>query len=175
MQAQRAQETQMEKGVEVPVVSECDYLLDRVKGVYESIAHRAYEFFVNRGHQIGHDVEDWLRAEMELLRPIPVHMEVNETEIKIKAELPGFKAEDIEVSAEPRRLVIHGTREKFVEEKKGDTTYSELNTGDVFRALELPEEIDPEQATAQLKNGLLEITMLRVKASEPTLVEIKTE
>jgi HSP20 family protein len=175
MQTQTAKENLANTSVNVPIVSECDYLLDRVKGVYESIAHRAYEFFVNRGHQIGHDVEDWLRAEMELLRPIPVHMEVNETEIKIKAELPGFKAEDIEVSAEPRRLVIHGTREKFVEEKKGDTTYSELNTGDVFRALELPEEIDPEQATAQLKNGLLEITMLRVKASEPTLVEIKTE
>ena len=175
MRTQTAKENPANNSVNVPVTFECDYLLDRVKGVYESITHRAYEFFVNRGHQTGHDVEDWLRAEMELLRPVPVHIEVNETEIKVKAELPGFKAEDIEVSAEPRRLVIHGTQEKRIEEKKDDTTYSEHHTGDVFRALELPEEIDPEQATAQLKDGLLEITMPRVKASEPATVEIKTE
>lgn len=175
MKVQTAQETQANKGVEVPVTSECDDLLNRVKGVYESITHRAYEFFVNRGRQVGHDVEDWLRAEFELLRPVPVDMEVNENEIKVKAQLPGFKSEDIEVSAEPRRLVIHGCREKLVEETKGDLTYSERHTGDVFRALELPEEIDPAQATAQLKDGLLDITMPRVKASEPTYIEIKAE
>lgn len=34
---------------------------------HEQIARRAYEFYLERGPQEGHDVDDWLRAENELL------------------------------------------------------------------------------------------------------------
>lgn len=175
MQPQAIMEKQAKETVEIPIKRECEDLLDRMKGVYENIAHRAYEFFERRGRQFGHDLEDWFRAEFELLRPIPVDMEVNETEIKVRAEIPGFKAEDLEVSAEPKRLVIHGYQEKIEEEKKENFTYRERHVGDVFRALELPVEIDPAKVTAQLKDGTLDIHMPRVKENEPARIEIKAE
>jgi mannose/cellobiose epimerase-like protein (N-acyl-D-glucosamine 2-epimerase family) len=42
----------------------------RMKQVYEAVARRAYELFEGRSYQPGHDVEDWLRAESELLCPV---------------------------------------------------------------------------------------------------------
>lgn len=175
MTPQPAKEMQTKPAVEVPVKMECEDLLDRMKGVYESIARRAYEFFETRGRAFGHDLEDWFRAEFELLRPVPVDMEVKETEIRVKAEIPGFKAEDLEVSAEPRRLVIHGYQEKIEEEKKDEVAITERSTGDIFRAMELPAEIDPTKATAKLTNGILEILLPVVKATEPAPIEVKTE
>jgi len=46
----------------------------------EAIARRAYELFLERGGEDGHDVDDWLRAERELLeaartRPNPTRSE----------------------------------------------------------------------------------------------------
>ncbi len=38
----------------------------QIRTTEEAIALRAYEFFVERGGEHGHDVEDWLRAEREL-------------------------------------------------------------------------------------------------------------
>lgn len=175
MQPQTVKEMQAKAAVEVPVKAECEDLLDRMKGVYESITHRAYELFEKRGRKIGHDLEDWLRAEFEMLRPVVVDMKAGETEIEVKAEVPGFKAEDLEISAEPKRLVIHGYQEKVAEEEKKNFTYNERHTGDIFRALELPVEVDPDKATAHLKDGTLNIMLPVVKASEPARIEIKTE
>ncbi len=40
--------------------------------IQDAIAHRAYELFEARGYQNGHDLEDWFRAESELLHPVKV-------------------------------------------------------------------------------------------------------
>ena len=80
----------------------------------------------------------------------------------------------LEVSAEPKRLVIHGYQEKVEEEKNGEIAITEHRTGDVFRAMELPVEIDPTKATAKLTNGILEILLPVVKATEPASIEVKT-
>jgi len=174
MTPQPAKDMQTKLAVEVPVKSECGDLLDRMKGVYETVARRAYEFFERRGRAFGHDLDDWFRAELEMLRPVPVDVEVNETEIRVKAEIPGFRADDIEVSAEPRRLVIHGYQEKIEEEKKDNLALTERRAGDVFRAMELPAEIDPTKATAKLTNGMLEILLPVVKPVEPARIEVTT-
>jgi len=137
-------------------------LAERVNGIFDNIARRAFELFERDGYQIGHDLEDWFKAECELLHP--VHLNVNETDdsVSVQAEVPGFTEKDLELSIEPRRLTITGKRKTSKEQKKGTNVYSESCSDQILRVVELPSTVDTEKATSTLKNGMLEITLPKV-------------
>lgn len=157
-----------------PKIVKAEGLLDRMKELYHSIANRAYEFFAGRGYTDGHDLEDWLWAEKELLHPLPLEVKENDTEFTISAEVPGFEAEDLKVSIEPNRLIINGKVE--TESKKGHkkTAYTEFQRKEIFRTIDLPVTIKAEQATATLKNGILTLILPKVVSSEPKEIEVKS-
>src|SRR5512145_1063206 len=73
---------------------------DRMRDVYQSLSRRAYDLFEGRSHQHGHDVEDWLCAESELLCLVPLEIKWSDEQVTVRAEVPGFTAPDIEISAE---------------------------------------------------------------------------
>jgi len=78
----------------------------RLQELHGVISRRAYELFEARGYEHGHDLEDWFRAEAELLHPVrpKIHHTVNT--ITVRAELPGFRADQIQVIVEPRRVTL---------------------------------------------------------------------
>lgn len=145
-------------------------LSERIDKVFDAIAKRAYEMFDSKGRRFGHEVDDWLKAEMELVHP--VHVEINESgeNLEMKAEVPGFSEKELEISVEPQRLTIIGQRECNKEEKKGKTLYSEACCNQVLKVVELPMAINTEKVTATLKNGILELTM--PKAAKGKTIEI---
>jgi hypothetical protein len=55
-----------------PTFVEAEKLFERMKEFSQSVARRTYEYFEARGRQFGHDLEDWFRAESELMRRVPV-------------------------------------------------------------------------------------------------------
>jgi HSP20 family protein len=127
--------------------------------VYGAIARRAFELFEGRGRQHGHDLEDWFRAEFESLSPMRMEISEADNELIVRADLPGFRDTDVEVRVAPRRLVISGKREEVHDGRKRKTIYSERRSDEVFRTLDLPEEIDPNKAKATLHEGTLEIDL----------------
>jgi HSP20 family protein len=154
------------------VVVEAERLLKRMREVSEAIAKRAYDFFEERGGEIGRDIDDWLHAELELLKPVPVEITEEEGVLKVRAEVPGFAAGDIQVSVERRRVIISGNVEKTGEQKTEKTVYTERQSNEIFRALDLPAEVDPDKVTATLKDGVLELTLAKAAISEPVRVEV---
>ena len=72
----------------------------RMQQVYDSLARRAYELFESRGCQHGHDLEDWFRAESELLNPTPVEISDADDQVIVRAVVPGLSDKDIEVRVE---------------------------------------------------------------------------
>lgn len=138
--------------------------------VHELIARRAYELFVERGFKHGHDVEDWLRAESQLLRVSPIAVSETAETITVKTALPGYRAEDLEIHVEPRRVFITGNPVtenpgSEVEKKKGtDSSRERLNR--IFRSIDLPAQIDPEKVTATFSSGELEILLSKKAAAE---------
>lgn len=146
--------------------------LDRVKGIYQSVAERAYALFEDRDHVHGHDLEDWFQAESELLLPVPIEMAEYDDRFTFKVEMPGFNEKEIEVSVEPCRLFISGKTEKANEQKEGETSYSEQSSSEVFRAINLPVEVDPAKAEAVFNSGVLNITLPKVVINEPLTCEI---
>lgn len=163
---------------ESPLFVEAENLIERVEELTKSVAKRAYEFFEARGRAIGNEVEDWFRAESELLRPIPVTMKEAENQITVQAEVPGFKANEIKISAEPRRLMIEGSSEQMTEEKSKEepekVVFSERHINRFCRTFSLPAEVDPAKVAANLKDGILEITLPKLPAQQAVGVEIKT-
>lgn len=161
-----------------PLFVEAEKLIERMEDVTRSVAKRAYEFFEARGRQIGSELEDWFRAESELLRPVPVTMKENADQITVLAEVPGFKAEEIKVSAEPHRLLIEGDSEQVSEEKSKQepekVVFSERRTDRFYRSISLPVEVDPAQVVANLKNGVLEITLPKLPACQSVGVEVRS-
>ena len=148
-----------------------DNLAERVNAMFESVAQRAYQIFEGNGRTRGHEIDDWFKAEMELLHPAHVAITEAGDELEVKAEVPGFNEKEIEVSVEPRRLTIAGKRESSKEEKKGKTVYEESCSDQILRTVDLPMAVDADKVTATLKNGILQLTM--PKAAKSKTIEIK--
>ncbi len=148
-------------------------LFDRVNKIQDSIARRAFEVFESNGRILGRDWEDWFKAESDLLHS--VHVEVTESNegLAVRAEVPGFRAKELEVSVEPRRLTITGKRETEEERKKGKTIYSERCADQLLRVIDLPTEVDTAKVTATLKDGILELAMPKGAPAKKVKIEPK--
>ena len=72
---------------------------DQIQQSYNSIARRAFEIFDSNGRGPGRELQDWSRAESELLHP--VHLEITETDdnLAVRAEVPGFRSKELKIGA----------------------------------------------------------------------------
>jgi HSP20 family protein len=77
----------------------------------------------------------------------------------IRADLPGVKKDDISVHVTDEGLTISGERRYEEEHDEGNTYRSELSYGSFSRFIPLPEGAMADQAKANFKDGVLEITM----------------
>lgn len=149
-------------------------LFERINRIHQNIARRAFEIFENDGGLFGHQLDHWFEAEAELLHP--VHMNITESDdaLSVQAEVPGFNADELEVSLESQRLMISGKKETSKEDKKkGKTIYKERCSTELLRIIDLPAEVDPTKTTATLKNGVLELSMPKGGQAKSTRVEVK--
>ena len=171
MKAQQALET---RPAETPIFVEAEKLINRMEDLTKAVAHRAYEFFEERGRRFGYELDDWFRAESELMRRVPTTMKETDEAFTFQAEVPGFKANEIKISAEPRQLMIEGDSEQTTEEKSEKVVFSERRTNRFCRSFTLSAEIDPSKVNANLKDGVLEIILPKVPVRPAVGVEIKT-
>jgi HSP20 family protein len=158
----------------VPVrKSATDDVFDQIEETYNAIARRAFELFDNRGRWFGNDLEDWFRAESELLQP--VNLEITETDdnFTVRAEVPGFSIKELTIDVEPHLLTITGRHEAQEESKKGKTIYSERSGKQVMRVVNLPADIDTSKATATLKDGVLNLELPKAAHAKAVRVEPK--
>ena len=143
--------------------------------LYNSIAKRAFELFDGNGKTFGHDVEDWLKAEAELLHPVHLSLTEDDNVIAVEAEVPGFTEKDLAVNVEPQRITISGKRETSEEKKKGKSIRCECHSDEILRVVDLPASVDADKSTATLKNGVLNLRLPKqlAIASDRTKVPIK--
>jgi HSP20 family protein len=137
------------------------------------IGRRAYELFEADGFTHGRDHEHWVRAESEILCGMPVDITETETEFTVRAEVPGFSENDLELEVGPYSLCIAGKREETSEQAKGKMLYSERQSCQVFRVLELPARVDAEQVRATLRDGVLEVTVAKAELAKKVAVQAR--
>lgn len=172
-QQKRALET-IEKTVPVET-GESENIFEQIAETAQRIGQRAFELFEKRGRAFGNDLEDWLRAESELIRRVPVEIKEAGEKLEIRAEVPGFNPEDLKIFVEPNRLTINGETENKTEETGENTLYSEWRSQKIFRSLDLPREVRTNDVSAKLKDGVLFLTLPKAEKKEPLKVEVKSE
>jgi HSP20 family protein len=93
--------------------------------------------------------------------------------IVVRAEVPGCKAEDIDISVFGNRLTISGEK-KLTEEKKEKGYYHvESSYGSFRRELTLPTDVDQDKIDAVCKDGVLSITLPKAEKSKAVKVKVK--
>ena len=92
---------------------------------------------------------------------INAQMNVSETEneIRVAAELPGVRDEDIEVSLQDDVLTIRGEKKFERKDEKENFHFVERSYGTFQRSLRLPIPVNPDQVQASFDNGVLTVTL----------------
>jgi len=93
----------------------------------------------------------------------------------IELDLPGIKKEDVEINVDKNILTIKGKREVKKEEEKNDYYRVESAFGSFSRSFTLPEKIDSENIRATGENGVVEITIPKLKVEKDTTKKIEIE
>jgi HSP20 family protein len=131
---------------------------------------RLFEQFFGRGwlRPFGWESPLWSEMARSMDVRVPsVDVIDREEEVVVRAEIPGVDKEDLEVSLSDDRLTIKGTTRGEKQEKEaGEYTRREMSRGSFTRVVTLPANVDGEKAKASFKDGVLEMTMPKLKPSK---------
>ena len=86
-------------------------------------------------------------------------------EILVKAELPGVKKDDLEVTVIDNILTIKGKTFAEEKEEEGEFFRSEITRGEFSRSITLPSDVDVDKASTMLKGGLLTLKLPKLAVS----------
>jgi HSP20 family protein len=104
-----------------------------------------------------------------------VRFDVRETEAAyvISADVPGVNDENIDLAIDGNRLTISGKREA-TETKEGENYHLfERSFGQFSRTFAMPKEADADNISADLKNGVLTVTIGKREQAKPRKISIK--
>lgn len=92
-----------------------------------------------------------------------------------RADLPGVKEEDLDISVTGNRITVSGRRQEE-DRQEGENYYTyERAYGAFRRSFTLPSDVDAENAKAQLQNGVLTITIPKTPEAKPKKIPIGGE
>jgi HSP20 family protein len=115
----------------------------------------------------------WVRPFADMAPSVPsVDVIDRDDEVVVRAEVPGYKKEDIEVSVSDSSLTIKGERKAEQKEEKGDYYRCEISQGAFSRTVALPAEVDDAKAKATMKDGMLELTLPKREKSKRHTITI---
>ncbi len=103
----------------------------------------------------------------------PVDVYEERDKITVRAELPGMKKEDIEVTVVGDNLTISGERKHEDEKREGEIYRSERYVGRFQRSITLPTEVDPNKVQATYKDGLLTVSVNKSEQAKRKQIEIQ--
>jgi HSP20 family protein len=90
----------------------------------------------------------------------------------LKAELPGLKKEDVQVEIYNGNLIIKGESKTATEVTEEAYYRTERTFGSFYRSLVLPWEVTPEQITATLIDGVLEVRIPKPMVTAPEAIKV---
>jgi len=97
-----------------------------------------------------------------------------DADVVLTAELPGVKANDLEISVHENVVTLRGScnADTLAE---GETYHrQERGSGSFVRSVQLPFEVDADKVEAKLDKGVLHLTLPRAEAQKPKKIAVKT-
>lgn len=93
--------------------------------------------------------------------------------VKIVAEVPGVRPEDVKLSLENNLLTIRGEKRQQAEERTERVHRYERSYGTFERSFALPSTVDPDKITAHYENGVLTVAIPKAERARPREIPVK--
>jgi HSP20 family protein len=91
----------------------------------------------------------------------------------VRADLPGIKKEELDISVAGDLLTLKGERKRESETKGKNYFYSERFYGAFSRTIKLPAEVDPDKVKATYREGVLELNLPKVENAKPKQIKVE--
>ncbi len=117
----------------------------------------------------------WQPILKEIEWPPPIEAYEKGNKFIIKAEIPGMRGQDIDVSITDDTLTIKGKRELPKDAKQEDYYCCERPYGTFVRPIPLPPNVDTKDVEAVYDDGILEITLPKTQKIKATKVSVKAK
>jgi HSP20 family protein len=108
-------------------------------------------------------------------RTVSPAIDVLETDedFKVVCNLPGVEDKDIDVSVADNVLTIKGEKKQHNPDENAKVYRREDWSGSFQRTLSLPRSVDAEKIDAELKDGVLQLTMPKREEVKPRQIDVK--
>ncbi|OKH21562.1 molecular chaperone [Hydrococcus rivularis NIES-593] len=104
---------------------------------------------------------------------VPVaEMEETDSEIRLKLEVPGLEAKDLNIEVTADSVSISGERKSATKTEGIGVTRSEFYYGKFERTIPLPAHIQTDKVQAEYKNGVLSLTMPKTETEKHKVVKV---
>lgn len=118
------------------------------------------------------ELPEWTSlGSLELTTP-KVDIIDRDEDILVRADIPGVKKENLEVSLTDNTITLKGSTSEEKKEEKGDYFCSETMKGSFSRTMSLPSDVDGSKATSVFKDGVLEVVVPKLEKARRHSVKI---
>lgn len=138
-----------------------------MKTVHDEVCRRAFCIYQRKGIKGGHELEDWLEAEREVICSPPSELAETRDEIHIQAALAGLSVRNLQVDVLPNSITIEGKVARTEARSDEKVHFSEFGEKRLLRQFDLPAQIDPNEVQATLEDGNLRIVAKKMYATAP--------
>jgi HSP20 family protein len=115
----------------------------------------------------------WGMPVVEHSRWPAIDISEDENAFLVKADVPGCKAEDINISVHGNTLSISGDKKHEEEKKEKGYCYTERSWGSFRRDMTLPNDVEPNKVEAAYKDGVLSITLPKSEKAKAVKIKVK--
>ena len=114
------------------------------------------------------------RARMPFEGKLPnIDVVDRETEILLRAELPGVDKKDLDISVSDDSVTIKGSTKQESKEEKGDYYRCEITQGSFARTIALPCTVSSEKGKASFKDGMLELVLPKTAPAKRRSIKVE--
>jgi len=115
---------------------------------------------------------EWSRLSKTELKAPKVDIIDRDEDILVRADVPGVKKENLDVSLTDNTITIKGSTSEEKKEEKGDYYRSETMKGSFSRTMSLPSDVDGNKASTTFNDGVLEVVAPKVEKARRIKVNV---
>jgi len=104
-----------------------------------------------------------------------IDMYQTDNDVVVRAALPGFKADDVQINVTGDVLTVRGEMKHEDEQKEKSWHIREQRWGSFERSISLPTDVVSEKAQADFDNGILTITLPKAEEVKPKTITVKAK
>lgn len=103
----------------------------------------------------------------------PVDIFEEKEAIRITAEVPGVRPQDVKISLEGNVLTVHGQKQQRAEERTERVHRYERTYGEFERTFSLPTSVDANKISASYEHGILTIMLPKAEQARPREIQVE--